>query len=254
MNNNEIILEQLYTTKTLSSKQLVQYALKMGISCQKLNNFIVSEQYKNNLLMTNIYSKIVKYGLFSNYDMEQFYNIISSVDELEFLLSSIDYEHPNLKKDPMNFILSLKNIKKESLDDFKLYESNMVEKINIYDNEIISTIIELAHKTGISTKKLVNMLNKNYEEVYSSISKLIHSRINKERYKQDILLLLQDIEYLSYKISALNYNYPNYCANNFQQINAILNCSIGDLVKEDNKNLEDEKLNNFVLIKSKNQE
>ena len=64
--NNVTMLEQLYVTKTISSNELEQYALALGVSCKKLNNFIVSEQYQNNLNVRNIFKKILTYGLYSN--------------------------------------------------------------------------------------------------------------------------------------------------------------------------------------------
>ena len=60
---NETVLEQLYVTKTIDPKELVQYALKLGISCQKLNHFILSEQYKNNIIMNNLFNKIIHFQL-----------------------------------------------------------------------------------------------------------------------------------------------------------------------------------------------
>ena len=39
--NNVTMLEQLYVTKTISSNELEQYALALGVSCKKLNNFSI---------------------------------------------------------------------------------------------------------------------------------------------------------------------------------------------------------------------
>lgn len=247
--NNVTMLEQLYVTKTISSNELEQYALALGVSCKKLNNFIVSEQYQNNLNVRNIFKKILTYGLYSNLDMEQFYEIISSCKELEYLCSSLDYEHPNLKRDPMRFIDGIDKIKDESLDEFDLYDDSKKGLINIYNENTKKIIILLAHRTGISTKKLARMLNKNYEEIYGIIGRIIKPQISSINHLQDNASLLKNIDHLAYKISSLNYNYPKYCENNFQLINAILNYNESDLLKFDNKTVEDERLKNFVLAK-----
>lgn len=250
---NENVLEQLYVTKTVDPKELVQYALKLGISCQKLNNFILSEQYKNNIIMNNLFNKIITYNLYSSFDIEHFYDVISSISELEYLCASIDYEHPNLKKNPMNFVDGLEKLKNESFDEFELYYDDITSKVNIYDEKMNNIIIELAHKAGISTKKLVAMLNSNLEKVSNDIGGLIKSQMINKDYSSELLPLLQNTKYLAYKISSLEYNYPKYCENKFQLINAILNCDVSDLLKYDSIKNEDEILSSFVLAKRKSQ-
>lgn len=247
--NNEVFLEQLYSNKKIESFDLAQYAVKLGINCQELKSFIISEQYYNRLIMLNIYNKIIKYKLFSCYEVEQFYRIISSKDELEFLVSSINYEHPNLKTETMKFIFYLDGVEKEQFDEIELYTDEITDKLNFYNVDIINTIVELAHKTGISTKKLSNMLNKNYEEIFNIIKKFSNSRLNSNNYIQELMQLLNGTSDLLYKISSLKYNYPNFCQNNLRFISAILNCDTNDLMKVDNKDIENELLNGFIFTK-----
>lgn len=249
-NNNEF-LEQLYKNRTISSVNLSEYAVKLGISCQKLKQIIVSEQYNNSLIISNIFNKFVKYRLFSCYEVNQFYKIITTKEEFEFLCSSINYEHPNLKIDAIKFISYLDGIDKEQLDKFELYTSEIFDNVNFYEEDTINTIIELAHKTGISTKKLSDMLNENYEEIFNIIKKLTKSNIGNNNYANELMNVLNNTGDLLYKISSLNYNYPSFCQNRFRLINAILTCNTSDLVKIDDPKTGDEILNSFVLTKIK---